>query len=399
MVFIHKALKPLRTVFCLVLFITLPFISLAQASDFKIEGVEVDVTAENAVQAREKAFEEAQLKAFKQLAERVLSPEDFEHFAMPDLTVISGYVQDFEVTNEQLSTVRYKGTYTFRFRPDAITGHMHQADTSFSIPLAQSGLLPVLILPYTQDLGGTNIWDEQNPFMKAWQRAITTNRDPSVRNQLGTIVPIGDLLDIQQVYDDPALSYIHHQIQRITARYEARESIIAIAERTPNGGLDVSLYKTERAAPEFLTTARIPANPGYPEMQLYDAAVRESLKFLNQAQKQVTQIDPSQMNSIKGRVGFSGIQEWLRLKRAVENIPSTKDISVQGLKPKEAIIMIEFLGTETQFLQALSQAGISINAPVQNYDNAYNTHLSGQKIYNMRLMTRPTPSGSYREDF
>lgn len=62
----------------------------ARAEDvFTVSGVKVDVTAENAVAAREKAFVEAQLAAFKALAGRLLGAEEAKTFTLPDIATIS----------------------------------------------------------------------------------------------------------------------------------------------------------------------------------------------------------------------------------------------------------------------------------------------------------------------
>ena len=51
----------------------------AYAADdlFTVENVEVDVTADNAVEARNKALDEAQVKAYRMLAEKFYTPEQF----------------------------------------------------------------------------------------------------------------------------------------------------------------------------------------------------------------------------------------------------------------------------------------------------------------------------------
>ena len=78
---------------------------------YTVEGIEVDVTADNAVEARADAFEVAQIKGYEILAQRFLSAEEMKTFETPDVEAISSFVKDYEVTNEQLSAVRYKGIY------------------------------------------------------------------------------------------------------------------------------------------------------------------------------------------------------------------------------------------------------------------------------------------------
>lgn len=97
------------------------------AADYTVEGVEVDVTASNAVKAREKALGEAQVKAFGQLADDMMTPEARAAYTLPDADTIMALVQDYEVTNEQLSATRYKGIYTVRFRPALAQQYLNMA--------------------------------------------------------------------------------------------------------------------------------------------------------------------------------------------------------------------------------------------------------------------------------
>ena len=82
---------------------------------YAVNGVNVDVTADNALAAREKAYEAAQVKAFDALAKKMVAEEQIQSVKKPSLKLIARMIQDFEVTNEKLSDVRYVGTYNFRF--------------------------------------------------------------------------------------------------------------------------------------------------------------------------------------------------------------------------------------------------------------------------------------------
>ena len=151
---IYKQFVPVRTVFYMLLaaffmafFLTIPAISHAETNPaYTVEGVEVDVTAENAVKAREKAMDEGQVKAYRMLAERFLGEEAMKTFKDPDPVTVSSLVQDFEVTKEQLSSKRYKGTYTVRFRPNAMKMQMASKGISYS----DAPKKPVLVLPFYQ---------------------------------------------------------------------------------------------------------------------------------------------------------------------------------------------------------------------------------------------------------
>jgi hypothetical protein len=88
-------------------------------SPFTVQNVAVDVKAENAITARNQAFEQAQISAFEELAGRMLPEEQLTNFKAPALGTIAPMVQDFEVSNEKVAKGRYSAIYTVRFRERA----------------------------------------------------------------------------------------------------------------------------------------------------------------------------------------------------------------------------------------------------------------------------------------
>ena len=64
----------------------------AQGALFTVEGVQADVTAVNAIAAREKAFQEAQSKAFTELAQRMISGAELASFTPPQGLALSAMI-------------------------------------------------------------------------------------------------------------------------------------------------------------------------------------------------------------------------------------------------------------------------------------------------------------------
>ena len=146
----YKPFHAARIVFCAIVFSFFLVASMAGVPAFAanpvftIEDVKVDVTASNALEAKQKAFEQAQVDAFEIMANRMLSESEMKAAPPLDLSTISLLIQDFEVTKEQLSAVRYVGTYTFRFKDDAVRRHFSGQGFQYS----DVGSKPVLILPF-----------------------------------------------------------------------------------------------------------------------------------------------------------------------------------------------------------------------------------------------------------
>ncbi len=182
--------RPYRFYLLSYIFLAVIFaVSLAHAQDdmaYTVEGVRVDVTADNAVNARQQAFDKAQQDAFAQLSAR-LSPG--QPVAAPPPTTIATMVDDFEITQEQLSPVRYVGTYTFRFRPGAIQAWLGAhaavpAPTAMTAPGTLPAMAPVTppmtapAAPAPVQTGMEGAWQPQRPGTPA---AATTGLTARIR--------------------------------------------------------------------------------------------------------------------------------------------------------------------------------------------------------------------------
>lgn len=219
--------------------------ALAQIS-YTVEGVEVDVTAANAVKAREEALKQAQVKAFEQLALGALGEEGMAAYTMPDADTVMALVQDFEVTNEQLSARRYKGVFTVRFRP----------------ALAQQ--------------------------------------------------------------------YLYVQTQQAGDEAPATAPSSAYGDPVP-----AAAYNDQAASGAVDPRSQIPA-PAAPVYQ------------------------PAAQNKSVIRARFSSVQEWVRLKNALERNRAFTLYRIVTLKPKEAVIELAHTGTAADLQQALAGAGLSV---------------------------------------
>lgn len=355
----------------------------ARAADdrYTIENVEVDVTAANAVQAREKALEEAQMKAYRMLAEKAYGAEAMANFQDPDPLLVSAMVQDFEVTNEQISKVRYKGVFTVRFRPNAVRQYLPANDYAAGTEdITAPAAAPTLILPYFQAGQRTVLWDEANTWLKAWAaEGATATEDKNL------IVPIGDLLDVSQMPDDKALTYDSKMLSQMMGRYGAREAAILIGI-LKDDEMEISIYQALPTGPQYAQTLVIQRMASEEPAALQARAADRLRKVMAgqwkyspaaPAPAAVTDAPPAQetdvlpptlnagpMQTFQGRVVFTTVQEWVRLKNQMERAPGVQAVMVRGLKPREAQVDVNFAGDAVQLATALQQAGVVMRTPV-----------------------------------
>ncbi len=350
----------------------------ASAGDprYTVENVEVDVTAANAVAARNKALDEAQVKAYRMLAERIYGAEAMANFQDPDPLTVSAMVQDFEVTNEQLSKVRYKGVFTVRFRPNAIRQHLPAAALDNAGTAARA--VPTLILPYYQTGQRTVLWDSSNTWLRAWNAAPVAGADMTKKEE-SLIVPIGDILDVSQMPDDKALTYDPKMLDQMMGRYGAGEAAILIAV-PKDEGLEISLYQALRSGPQYAQTLLITKMANEDAAALHARAADRLREVMLGNWKKAPPPVPAEeqpfaqtpapygqpqpaiaagpAQGYNGRVVFNNVQEWVRLKSLMERAPGVRSVVVRGLKPREAQVVVTYGGDAAQLAASLQQAGV-----------------------------------------
>lgn len=364
---IYKSFQRFRTALLLLAGIAV-FSVPARAEDvFTVSSVKVDVTAENAVAAREKAFTKAQTDAFMALAEQLLGEEDIKTYKAPEIADISLMIKDFEITDEQLSAVRYVGTYTFRFDGPAVRSHFNMSGRRYTDVASR----PVLVLPFFVKGTRNVLWQDENPWLQAWIRSDTKG------GLVPVAVPMGDIRDVGDINDDEALTFRPESLATMLDRYQAGEGIILMATPGPldagnvPNDLSVAIYRTDRGAPEFVQTLKILPDKGSTAAALYDKAVNAVLSTLNKNWKEQTAVEPGQgMSMLEAHVRYSTMQQWQETRRALQRVQGVSEIKVVSVTPREAVVNLRFEGNETRLRLALAQSDLVLSNPRPVYDPA-----------------------------
>lgn len=364
----YRIFAVLRTALFLLALGTMPSFA-SQDSAFTVKGVKVDVTAENATVAREQAFAQAQQSAFRQLADRLLSDSEMATLQMPETETISTMINDFEITEEQLSSVQYIATYTFRFKKDAVRNFLGGSGLSYTDVSSK----PVLVLPYYQWGSRTVLWGNDNPWLAAWARGEEQD------GLVPVTVPIGDIQDVSDMGDADALTYTAENLERMIERYGAGEAVIMIAapvwatdqpETQIPSEINIMVYRTSSGRPEMAQNLKIAATPDDTAPALFDRAVQEAQKALQLDWKDKTLVSAGQDNSLQARVRFSSMNEWIETQKKLRRVQGVLDIKLLSLKPSQAHIELSFRGNEDRLRLALAQADMTLTTPQVSFNGS-----------------------------
>lgn len=378
----YKAFYCKRIVFCtvLALFFSL-FLQEAGAYDnlFTVEGVHVDVTAENSVAARDQAFVEAQKQAFEILKVRMVSGGQTASVQTPDPMVISTLIRDYEITDEQLSAVRYVGTYTFRFNESAVSRYFSGTGVAFT----NTSSKPLLVLPFFQQAGRNVLWSEDNDWLRAWGRAQLP------QGLVPVAVPIGDLMDVADMGKTQGLNYDAAGLSRMLVRYGTEEAalMLAVPDRSlsgpggddapAQGDMIISIYRTDRAGPELVQDFVVSAGSGETRGQMYDRAALQAYRVLQDDWKNKTSASAARQSRVVARVPFASLKEWVDIQQELNAVSGIGKVSILSVKMREAMVEFVFRGDESRLQRVLSQSNFSLNGPYAVPGNARYNDPSG----------------------
>lgn len=194
----------------------------AEGSPYDIKGVQVDALAESSVKARNKAFLEAQKKAFLVLATSYVSAEELPSIKPPSDEILSGLIQDFQIESEQVSTKRYLGVFDFRFKPAAVNAYFGHGPINGGGDTAAARSDKMLLLPYYQEGTSKAVFNRsENPYWTSLAMALPKNGN--------VILPEGSISDVTDIGDVDPLSLSATTLRRLMARYEVKDIAIALA--------------------------------------------------------------------------------------------------------------------------------------------------------------------------
>ncbi|MBX2834944.1 MAG: DUF2066 domain-containing protein [Micavibrio sp.] len=384
MALFYKLFQGARIVFSfsfLLVFIMGAHISAHANEDvFTVEDVKVDVSAENAIAAREKAFNDAQTQAFQTLAERMLADEGLQGFTAPDVQNISLMIKDYEVSNEKLSAKRYSANYKFRFRDDDVRVFFGSRGMAYTDMSSQT----LLILPFYVSASGKGalLWSPYNVWMRAWSE---TDMDSKL---VPMELPIGDLMDVRDINEDDGLNYNPRSLNSMIERYNAGEAVIAIAQAKPElNTLDIQIYRTDRGQPEFVQQISQTLRNEQDSVAFSVAVVKvkEALRAdwknrtmiagspngynpYGSAHKDATHTDRGVMagqNHIQVRARFISLEEWTQIKGRLQTVSGVYQTDLKALSPSEAYIDVYFSGDMGRLNIALQQANLRLEGVVQ----------------------------------
>ncbi|GAA0581696.1 DUF2066 domain-containing protein [Caenispirillum bisanense] len=321
---------------------------------FTARDVTVDVTADNALKARDQALLEAQAKGLAQVLRDLTPPGEQGRVPQVSAQDAQNYVLSLQVKDEKRSSVRYIATLDILYNPNAVRALLRQSGISFT----ETARTPVLVLPLWQSAADAppTLWEDPNPWREAWQRRPSGGLVPAT-------TPLGDLGDLQAISADEAAARQAGAVRRILQRYEMTEGVIAHAIRSGESRLQIELTRLRLAGEPTQASLSVDRQPGEDEAAFLTRATNEVANRLRDEWRAATVAAsaseaPSQVTVL---VPTGSLDTWLTVRERLSQVPIVRGVDIQALSRERAQILLGYVGSQDQLALTLAQYGLDLS--------------------------------------
>jgi hypothetical protein len=353
----------------LTVLLTLPSAAPAQVGRdaYTVAGVEVDVTAASAAEARDQAFAEGQRLALERLVEQLAGPGSGINVAGLPPAQIDRMVQGFQVQEERTSPGRYRATLTYVFRPDAVRDLVGDvAPPPTAGPPGREGpegprpggeaapaSAPVVVLPVLRTGDAVRLWDSPNPWHGAWLDREGGGDGAQV------IVPFGDVGDVVAIDARRAMAGERAALDAIAANYEAGDVLVALAEPS-DSGLVVSTRMYGARPLGGAASFTVPMGGG--DARAYAEAVERVVEQLAAAAPAAPEqaVPSGPRRELLVLVPLTSQRDWFQTRSRLRRVPAVAGHEVVSLSAREAVLELDYRGTEDELRAALAREGLAL---------------------------------------
>ena len=353
LVMLHRAICIL---FLLCAWNSPPILAQGGVDIFTAVNLPVDVTAESALEAREKALQDGQRMALQRVLTRITLRTDHSSLPEPDDKAIEQMVATVAVANEKTSTVRYLAKVTVRFHRSAVRQLLRDAGIRFSETRAK----PILVLPVLEKGAALSLFENSNIWRNAWA-GLDLAQDALMPLRL----PLGDLMDITTITAQAALAGRDDLLKVIAHRYEVNNILVAHAVLN----IDLRAGGLPRVAVNLLRFG-----PGGKSIEVLDYTVRVGndleeamgrlalLVAMDQQEqwKRRTQLSFGEEISLSALVPLSDLSDWLTVRKRLAASAMVSGFQLQGISLQDAQVVIDYLGDADSLAVSLAQRDLKL---------------------------------------
>jgi hypothetical protein len=336
---------------------------------FTVANVRVEAEAADAVEAKKRATQMAEMRAFRVLVSRVTDFRAQPRIPELPLEEVERLISNIDVRGEGVSGTSYVANFGVTFSERAVGAFLARYQV---IPILDRGP-EILIVPVFIEDGVAKTAD-RNPWRNALlaldlTHALVPAKVAPVRNDLTAAI---------------ANTYIANPspaVETLKSQYRTSQLLFAVAS-TGAGGDEIVLKLIGSDASGQLSVQRKVRGQDAGEEPLLEAAARLTFETVQQRWKltrdSFVPSSESTASSAAGGGGFggggmqsllvtaqySGLKEWQTIRTRLQSLPGVQNWDLRGVNPRAAQISFDFPGGADRLSAMAASQGLSVeNSP------------------------------------
>lgn len=325
--------------------------AIAAHDMYRVEGIPVDATAENAVAARDLAIRQGETEGFRRLAARLTNPGDGARVPPPDRAELDRVVRSFEVAEEQMGASRYVGVLNVSYNRSEVEELLQRAGVDF-VPEPPD---PVLLIPATQTGGRLSMWGDGDPWRAAWA-------ETPARGLLEVVLPVGDGDDLVGFTPQAIQTGDGIALQRMNERYGTAEAYVATAYLPDTEIIAGIPVRFDLIGPDMgiLLSETVAAGEGETEAQRLAPVVERAQSALDLAWKRANLAKLNRVTTLAVEVPLADLRSWVQIRQGVERLKPVRRLRIDSLARSKAEVTIEYTGDLEELERAIASLGLGL---------------------------------------
>ena len=317
------------------------------AEDMKIyeANLEIDASANDASQAREKALAEANRKALYAVTNRISTEQSTQIFDDLNDNQILNFIYDVSVLNEKVVDARYIASLKITINAPILKSYLSEKDIPISIlPQTQIIIVPI----YRQsETSAPLLWEDENIWYTAWQEHTQKHGQISIlpiekNESYKEILGAEDAIQLNGL----GLDSIKHKSNAdniYVAEVTAQNNNLSLVLKSLTGGTVLSkIY-------EYQTNIT------------FDKPIQDINTFIIEQIQKKNLSETSQQNALTLIYNFNSLKEWMTLKNQLKTITSIQETTIDAMSGQHIQITINFTGPVENLIQDFHKYGFSLN--------------------------------------
>ena len=314
------------------------------APSYEVTGIRVDVTAENAAAARDKALQDGARQALQQFVDTWVPADKRARYARMSQQQIDDMISDFSIRDEKSSGVRYIATLDYRFKPSRASRLLR--DAGVAVPLLPGEAPPpppIIVVPVLEaSIPGVS----GDPWRGAWrslaerrpERFVVTRADAGVAGDQARLTAL-----VRQMGGESGLVVV------ATPTLNADVSL---------AGLDVGFFRQGRSRQ---ASGQVSFNPE--EGEAIDAFMSRAAAGTEAAVRDAWKRaapPPPVRSELVAWVPVESLDDWLKMQKALRQVEGVRRVDLTMMTRREMLVSLSYTGSLNELRANLEDADLTL---------------------------------------